>query len=505
MKNTENNKNKPTLTKPVLKTAGFIVNEKQLALDSKMVSYDLWGTLAHVLMLYKQKVISEKQIKPIINALLSIQKEVDEGTFKINPEKGAQLTLESRLVQIAGDAGYSVHTGRSRNDQVMVTEMLYLRDKSLEILEKLHAVCLELLSIANKNKETIMPGYTHMQPAKATTFGQWALSYLNGLLRAGKTLQYYYQEYDMNPLGACESYGTSWPLDREYTADLLGFSRVWEIPQDVISSRGLTQLGYLTGLRDISITAGKLAQDLLLFTTFEYGMISLGEEVAQRMHPITGSSVMAQKKNPDVLELIRSISPQVIGFSSITANLLSTLPMGYNRDSREVKEYIDLGFSKTTDMMIALQKVLSSLIIDKKRMEQLVIANYSLTTDLADYISQKSGVGYRLIYKIVGQVVDEAINEGKLLTEITAEDIKQKANSMNIILELNNNQMQEAINPYTTIAKRTHTGGSSNKTMSSALTNTKAGIDGLQAWIKKQKNTIENAKKKTVKLAEKSA
>jgi argininosuccinate lyase len=492
---------KSQVTKPLLQTGGFIVNEKQLALDLKMTPYDLWGTMAHVLMLYKQKIVSEEQFKLLVKALLQIQAEVDAGTFSIDPEKGAQLTLEANIVSKAGDSGYSVHTGRSRNDQIMVTEMLYMRDKVIELLELLHPVCLALASLAEEHKNTVMPGYTHMQPAKVTSFGQWALAYLNGILRASNTLQYYYQAYDSNPLGACESYGTSWPLDRAYTAELLGFSSVWEIPQDSIASRGLAQLGYLTGLRDIALVISKLAEDLLLFTTFEYRTVSLGDEVAQRMHPITGSSVMAQKKNPDVLEIIRSIAPQIIGMSSIVANILSALPMGYNRDSRETKEYIDLGFSKTADMLRTLHTVLASLQVDKERMEDLVVANYSLTTDLADYISQASGIGYRLIYKIVGQVVDEAMLGGKLLKDISADSLTQKAATLHIDLHITDAEIQAAIDPQQAIAKRKHTGGSSNATMSVALHNAGDQLSSLQSWISEQKSVINSAKQRTLVLA----
>ena len=178
----------------------------------------------------------------------------------------------------------------------MVTEQLYLRDAVLGLLENMQPILTGLLALAKAHAGTVMPGYTHMQPAKATSFGQWALAYLNGFTRAIKTITDQYETYNLCPLGACESYGTSWPVDRTYTADLLGFPNVWEIPQDVISSRGFVQLGILTGMRDVCLVAGKLTQDLLLFTTHEYGMIGLGDDVAQRMHPITGSSVMAQRK-----------------------------------------------------------------------------------------------------------------------------------------------------------------------------------------------------------------
>ena len=490
------------MKKPELVTAGFIVSGKQLSLDLQMITYDIWGTTAHVLMLYKQGIIKKEYMKPILTALIEINKEVAAKTFAINPQKGAQLSLEAKIVEKAGEAGYSVHTGRSRNDQVMVTEQLYLRDSVIGLLENIQPVVVALYRLAEEHQGTVMPGYTHMQPAKATSFGQWAIAYLNGFLRAIKTITDYFETYNLNPLGACESYGTSWHLDRAYTAKLLGFPKVWEIPQDVVSSRGFVQLGYLTGMRDVCLVASKLAQDLLLFDTFEYGMIGLGDEVAQRMHPITGSSVMAQKKNPDVLELIRATAPQLVGFTSIVANLLSGLPMGYNRDSREVKEYIDLGFSKTLSMVGVLASVLTTLKIDKKRMMDLVMANYSMTTDVADAISQVTGVGYRIVYKIVGQVVDEAIQSGKLLYDISAQDIIKKAFSMGITLHVTNAQLKDAIDPHGALGKRAHIGGSAKKTMAASLTRGQEMIKVLAKWVSTQKQIVSKAKSKTLEIAQ---
>ncbi len=491
------------MKKPELVTAGFIVSGKQLSLDLQMVAYDIWGTTAHILMLYKQGIIKKEYMKPILTALIEINKEVAAKTFVIDPQKGAQLSLEAKIVEKAGEAGYSVHTGRSRNDQVMVTEQLYLRDAIIGLLENMQPVLAALYKLAGEHLGTVMPGYTHMQPAKATTFGQWALAYLNGFLRAIKTITDYFETYNLNPLGACESYGTSWHLDRTYTAKLLGFPKVWEIPQDVVSSRGFVQLGYLTGMRDICLVASKLAQDLLMFDTFEYGMIGLGDEVAQRMHPITGSSVMAQKKNPDVLELIRATAPQLVGFTSIVANLLSGLPMGYNRDSREVKEYIDLGFSKTLSMVGALKSVLTTITINKERMLDLVMTNYSMTTDVADAISQASGVGYRLIYNVVGQVVDESMQCGKLLSDISAQDLVKKASAMGITLHVTNAQLKDAMDPQGALEKRTHIGGSAKSSMTISLKHTNSEIDTLLNWVSTQKQIINKAKSKTWAIAKK--
>lgn len=488
------------MNKPKLQSSSFIVSKEQIDLDTKMLDFDIWGTKAHVLMLFKQGIIDKLQAKSCLNALMVIEKDINEGKFTIDPEKGAQLTLEAKLIEKAGDAAYSVHTGRSRNDQVMVVELMYLREQMLLLSLDVISLLESLLKLAVQHKQTIMPGYTHMQPGKITTLGQWALAYLNSFLRTLETIQYYLNLYDMNPLGACESYGTSWPLDRELTRDYLGFAKVWAVPQDAISSRGFAQLGYLTALAEICLVTSKINEDLILFSTFEYGIAELGDEVSQRMHPITGSSVMVQKRNPDVLEIIRSTTPQVIGFWSIVANILSSLPMGYNRDGRESKEYIHLGLIKTSAVVKTLQKVISTIKFNESRMLDLATSNYSLTTDLADYISQKTKIGYRLVYKIVGQVVDEAIGEGKPVNQITASEIIKKASQLNIQLKISDEEITQALDPKLVIDKRKNIGGSNPVIMDKILEEAGKNIKKQSSWIRQKQTAIKDARQKTEKM-----
>ncbi|OGE26411.1 argininosuccinate lyase [Candidatus Daviesbacteria bacterium RIFCSPHIGHO2_02_FULL_39_12] len=492
------------MNKPKLETSTFIVSEQQITLDMEMVPFDLWGTKVHVLMLLKNKIIDPTAAEKCLKALSEIEEEFSRGKFTIDPEKGAQLTLEAKILEKAGDLAYSVHTGRSRNDQIMVTELLYLREQMLLISQEMISLLKSLLELTNKYQQTIMPGYTHMQPGKITTVGQWALSYLNTFLRTSETVKYYLNIYDMNPLGACESYGTSWSLDREFTTEYLGFTKVWELPQDVIGSRGFAQLGYLSALSEMCLVTSKIGEDLILFNTFEYGIVELGDEVSQRMHPITGSSVMAQKKNPDVLEIIRSTAPQVTGYWSIVANILSSLPMGYNRDARESKEYIHLGLIKTTAVIKTLQKIITTLKFDEKRMLELATTNYSLTTDLADYISQKTKIGYRMIYKIIGQIVEDAIENKKPLSQISAKQIAQTAQGFGLDIKLSDKEILEAINPTTAISRRSNTGGSSLATMQKSIERARNEIKNHESWIKSKQEKIYKAYNKTDKLVRKT-
>lgn len=491
------------MDKTKLETSSFIVSETQMALDMEMIPFDIWGTKVHILMLYSQGIIDKHTVKKCLQALLDIEKDLDSGKFTIDSEKGAQLTLEANILEKAGEAGYSVHTGRSRNDQVITTELLYLREQMLLLSQNIISLLESLLKLAIKHEQIIMPGYTHMQPGKITTVGQWILSYLNSFLRTLETVKHYLNLYDMNPLGACESYGTSWLLDREFTAKYLGFSKVWEMPQDAVGSRGFVQLGYLSACSEVCLVASKLDEDLILFNTFEYGMVELGDEVSQRMHSITGSSVMPQKKNPDALEIIRATTPQVIGFWSIMANILSSLPMGYNRDSRESKEYIHLGLIKTTELVKTLQKVIATLKINKGRMLELAISNYSLTTDLADFISQKTKIGYRLIYQIVGQVVEKAIERGKPLNQISAAEIIQKAAEFNLEIKLTDKEIAQALDPKLVVSKRNNVGGSSGASMAKILTDAEKNIKKQQSWVQSKQKKIGLAWQKTNQLAKK--
>jgi argininosuccinate lyase len=486
------------MTQTRLETASYIVSPRQVELDTAMLPYDVWGTQAHALMLRATGILPPADAALVCRALLDIADLVAQGEFSIDPTRGAQLSLEAGILARAGQAaGSRVHTARSRNDQVMVTELLYLRDRVLALHERALGVIDALLALATEHVETIMPGYTHMQPAKPTTLGQWALAHADGLRRGVTLLEQAWDTYDTCPLGAVESYGTSWPIDRVLTAELLGFACVWEVPQDAIGARGLAQLAYLDGCKLLTLSIGKLAQDLLLFTTWEYGYIELGSAVAQRLHPITGSSVMAQKKNPDALELLRATAPEVAGLAGLVANLLSNLPMGYNRDSREVKEWVALGFDKTEAALSTLGTVLTTLQANTGRMAEAAAANYSATTDLADALAQQTGVGYRQMYAIIGGLVDHAIGEHRPLTTLTAAAITAAAAERNLSITITDTEVQAALDPQAAIARRTHIGGAAPAEMARLLAARTAAQATARAWATTRQTRIATARAAT--------
>ena len=482
-----------------MKTNEFIVSKTQQTLDMKLVPYDIWATKVHVLMLTKQKIIEKSKSKKILVVLDEIEREFKHGKFTIDPDKGLHLTIEAKVIEMIGKDGYYMHTARSRNDQVMTCELLYLKEKLLEITKQLLELQDKLFQKATENILIIMPGYTHMQPARPTTLGQWFLSYYDMFVKCLETIQYVFNKYDLCPLGATESYGTSWNIDRAYTADLLAFSKVWEIPQEAISSRGLPQLATLGVLKDIGIVISKIASDLLLFTTFEYGYISLSAETAIQMGSVTGSSIMPQKKNPDVLELLRSVTPQVIGYESIVANLLSSLPMGYNRDTREIKEYIELGFSKIKDALESLINVFGTIQVNKEKMLQSVTANYSLSTDLADYLSQEKGLPYRKIYKLVGSLVKEKIAKKESLIHLSAEELTNAGRKMDLQFQVSDKELKGVLKPLKVVMKRKHIGGASSEVMKEMIAQRKNLSYSYSEWKAREWARINSAKEKTKK------
>ena len=490
------------MDKGTLESAAFIVSPTQVALDTAMLEYDVWGTRAHVLMLHSTGIVPAADAAAIIAALDGVERAVREGTFQIDPGRGAQLSLERAVIETAGqEAGSRMHTARSRNDQVMVTEMLYLRERALALAVDACGVVEALLALATEHVGTVMPGYTHMQPAKPTTFGQWALAHADAMLRALDDLRYTWDQYDACPLGAVESYGTSWPIDRPLVARLLGFSRVWEVPQDAIGSRGFPQLAYLDVCKRLALSMSKIAADLLLFTTWEYGYVHLGEAVAQRLHPITGSSVMAQKRNPDALELLRATGQEVIGIASTAAHLLAGLPMGYNRDTREIKEWSALGFEKTHSALTTLRTTLSTLTVNRERMLAAVKANYSSTTDLADMVAQRSGVGYRQVYAVIGKLVDALIEQGRPLTDLTAEDISRAAAESGLYINVTGEQVREALDPALAVAARQHIGGAAPAEMERMVAQRRDSLRERLTWTEQCRARSGNAQALTTEAA----
>ncbi len=479
----------------------LIVSKTQLQIDTVMAQYDIWGSLAHACMLQKCCIIDAAKAAKIISALLELEKLAINGALKFDPGKGTQLSLEASVVELAGqEAGLSLHTARSRNDQVMTAETLYLREQVVLVAGEVKAVCAGFQALAARERQTPFPGYTHMQPAKPTRFSHWCMSYTDSLFSVGQALLQLLNRFDRSPLGAVESYGTSWPIDRSYSAKLLGFEEVWEMPLDAISQRGFLQLNFANLLQELTLLTGKIASDLMLYTTFEYGLVTLGDNVAQRLHPITGSSVMAQKRNPDALELIRGTGAQVSACTFAIAGVLQKLPSGYNRDSREVKEFIYIAIEKTLAALSSLKTVAASLEVNAARALEIVNSNFSITTDLADFLAQRFKIPYRQMYKVVGSAVDKAIqNNADMQYAISI--LPQEAQALGVKLEAGQAELKQAINIESALERRTHIGGTCLAETDRLLQARNNRLKDFEAQISKWSGRFEEAYKLTKSTA----
>lgn len=461
----------------------FIVSDVQLALDTSQVRYDLMGTRAHALTLHAGAILSDEELGAIAAACDQIAQEVADGSYRIDPALGAHLSLERLLTVIAGEqAGGKIHTGRSRNDQVLVTGRLWLRERLLEIHKALEGMLAALLDLAEAHPLTVMPGYTHMQPAKPTTLAHFLLAYAEMFARDLKRLEEAWDRFDACPLGSTESFGTSWPLDRELTARLLGFARVDRNTAAAVGSRGECEAEVLGGLAMFGLHLSKLAQDFLLMTTYEYRYLSLNESAAPRKGSITGSSVMPQKKNPDVFELLRAQASKLYALHFEAMEVLKGLPLGYNRDSRETKESIARGLAIADESLRQLTTLMPCIVVDKGRMSRAVRENFSLATDLADAVARQSGLPYRQVYHLVGDWVKEAIDAGKTFDQLGSEDLVAFARGHGIHLELSDDQYTAMVDPLKAVSRRDNLGSPAPRRVAEMIQASRTELVARGAW-----------------------
>jgi argininosuccinate lyase len=483
-------------------TDAWIASPEQEQFDAALAEYDCWATKAHVIMLRSVGILADDDARAALEALTRIEDGWRAGGFRYEPGLGAQLTLEKLVIDQVGPAiGNQIHTGRSRNDQVLTAQKLYVRDRILELSVDVVALVESLLARAKDTVDAIMPGYTHMQPARPTTVAQWCAAYADMYLRDLARIRDAYVRHNTSPLGAAESYGTSWPLDREHTCRLLAFDAVDEIPMEAVSSRGESDADFLSAMSFLALHLSKTAQDLLLFTTFEYGYAELSNEAAQRMGRLTGSSIMPQKRNPDVLELVRAQASEVHANLFHCLELLKGLPMGYNRDSRDTKGPIIRGIRGTQESVRQTASVIAGLRWDEARMLDAVNSNYSMATDLAEYLAQNHRVPFRIMYKIVGRAVDAAVQRGIRVCDIDPADLRAQAESEGYEMPVTAEELAEATDPVRAVQRRRIVGGPARERMAEWQSDRTQRIAALSDWATGEIARIVDARARVDELA----
>ncbi|MBU2560511.1 argininosuccinate lyase [archaeon] len=381
-----------------------------LDFDKNIASYDVLGDMAHAIMLYESKIITKTEAGKILKGLLKIYENVD--SIRAGPQsEDIHMAIEDKLTKSIGSVGGKLHTARSRNDQVALDLRMWARDEIIEVSGALIALEKTLLSLSKKHTDTIMPGYTHMQRAQPTTLAHHLLSYVEAFMRDLERLSGAYARVNLSPLGACAFAGTSFPIDTKKTAALLGFDGAMENSMDAVSSRDfITETLSVLAITEANVS--RLASELILWSTTEFGFIEIADEFAST------SSIMPQKKNPDVLEIMRARSALAYGKLSVGLSMVRGLPNSYNRDFQELSPLLHDSLEITKQSLSLLEKIVKTMKVDKKRMEEACSEGFITATELADLLVKEKGMPFRDAHQLVGAAVKQAIKENKTSSEI---------------------------------------------------------------------------------------
>jgi argininosuccinate lyase len=427
-----------------------------IGFDIELIEYDLTGSQAHAQMLAHTGIISPEEGEKLVAGLEQIRHEYRGGKF--NPGVDAEdvhFAVERRLTEIVGDVGKKLHTARSRNDQVGTDTRLYLRDQIQQIQNQLREFQRVLLNIAQENVETLIPGYTHLQRAQPLSLAHHLLAYFQMAQRDWERLGDVYRRVNISPLGCGALAGTTFPIDRHYTAKLLHFDSIYANSLDGVSDRDFA-IEFLCAASLIMVHLSRLSEEMILWASEEFRFITLKDSCA------TGSSIMPQKKNPDVPELVRGKTGRVFGHLQAMLVIMKGLPLAYNKDLQEDKE----GLFDTVNTVKACLEAMTILLREglefrTQRLAEAVTEDFSNATDVADYLAAR-GVPFREAYNLVGKVVKTSIAAGKLLKDLTLEEWQQLHPAFA-------EDIYEAISPRTVVAARNSYGGTGFAQVKTAL------------------------------------
>jgi argininosuccinate lyase len=388
-----------------------------IAVDARLYRHDIMGSIAHAKMLAKQRIIPARDGQKIVRGLQAVEREIDAGKFNFShADEDIHMNIERRLTELIGPAGGKLHTGRSRNDQVALDMRLYLRDEVKTIIDSLRTLQRELARCAKKSLDVILPGYTHLQRAQPVLLSHHLLAYHDMFERDGERLSGCLERIDVLPLGSGALAGTTFPIDRVYVARLLGFSRISKNSIDAVSDRDFL-IEFVAAAAILFVHLSRLAEELVLWSSQEFGFIELPDGYC------TGSSMMPQKKNPDVPELIRGKSGRVFGHLQALLTIMKGLPLAYNRDMQEDK----VPLFDTADTAKASVKIMAEVIggikIRRERMWRAAQDGFMNATDLADYLVAR-GMPFRTAHEVAGKVVQFCLAQGKRIEELPLAELR---------------------------------------------------------------------------------
>lgn len=440
-----------------------------ISIDSRMYKEDIEGSLAHVKMLGKQGIIPSEDSKKIVEGLKEILIRIDNGTIQIDKDaEDIHSFVESILTYYIGDEGKKLHTGRSRNDQVTLDTKLYLKKYIKIIINEILKLHETLLEKANENINTIMPGYTHMQKAQPITFAHHILAYCEMFKRDIGRLFDSYKRLDEMPLGSGALATSTYPIDREFVASELGFSKITLNSLDSVSDRDYA-IETLSALSLIMMHLSRFSEEIILWCTGEFNFIELDDSYS------TGSSIMPQKKNPDVAELVRGKTGRVYGDLMTLLTVMKGIPLAYNKDMQEDKEALFDGLDTTLLSLQTFNGMIKTMKVKKANMKKSASGGFTNSTDVADYLVKK-GIAFRNAHEIVGKIVLHCIDKDIAIDDLSMEEFK----NFSPIFE---EDIYNAIDLLTCVEERSVIGGPSSLSV-------KMQIEVLKKFIKENKENL---------------
>lgn len=443
-----------------------------ISYDCRMYREDIAGSIAHAKMLAAHGIISKEDQEKITKGLLSIKQEIDEGTFPFSVElEDIHMNIEKRLTEEIGDAGARLHTARSRNDQCALDLHMYMKRNIARLSEKLIAVLEALLAASKKYQDVILPGYTHMQRAQPVLFAHHMLAYFAMLERDFKRLEDCYDMCDMSPIGACALAGTTYPTHPEEEANDLHFASVYGNSLDAVSDRDYL-LQFLSFASICAMHLSRLSEEFIYWSTSEFQFIELDDGYS------TGSSIMPQKKNPDMCELIRGKTGRVYGHLIGLLTVMKGLPLAYDKDMQEDKEGV---FDALDTLYFALDiyaGMISTMTVNGDHTRQVLESDFSNATDMADYLAKK-GLPFRQAHAVVGNAVHYCIEHHKVLLDLSMEEFR----SMSPLFE---EDIKEALSIENCVKNRESYGGTGPKSVERQQTHAEKAIafmkEAMDAW-----------------------
>ncbi len=428
--------------------------------DKRMYKQDIQGSMAHARMLTKVGILNEQELDDIINGLTQVQQEIEAGEFQWSiKQEDIHMNIEARLTALIGITGKKLHTGRSRNDQVATDIRLYLRDEIDAILPELKRLQEGLVMLAEREADTIMPGFTHLQTAQPVTFGHHMLAWFEMIKRDVERLQDCRKRVNTLPLGSAALAGTTYPIDREYTAQLLEFDRITENSLDGVSDRDFA-IEFTHFAATLMMHLSRFSEELVLWSSAQFQFIDLPDRFC------TGSSIMPQKKNPDVPELVRGKTGRVYGHLTSLLTLMKSQPLAYNKDNQEDKEPLFDTVDTVKGSLRAFADMVPAMQVKREVTYEAAKRGFSTATDLADYLVGK-GLPFRDSHEVVGLAVAHGIKTGEDLSEMSLETLQGFCDKIT-------DDVFEVLTLEGSVAARDHLGGTAPNQVRAAAERAKA-------------------------------